>query len=96
MERGHNSSPQDRFQALRLNSTRIGYISNRPKIIAKDSTNLLNTEKAEKFPMGPTISNPGPTLLMQVMTAVRVVVKEKLSNPTTTAMLNTKNRLMMK
>ena len=32
---------------------------------------MLSTEKAAKFPAGPTSSSPGPTLLMQVITAVR-------------------------
>ena len=55
----------------------MGYISSRPSTIRKDNASLLSTEKAAKFPAGPTSSSPGPTLLMQVMTAVRVVPKEK-------------------
>ena len=37
----------------------------------------------EKLPIGPIKSRPGPTLLKQVITAVEVVEKEKLSIETT-------------
>ena len=57
----------------------MGYISSRPSTIRKDNASLLSTEKAAKFPAGPTSSSPGPTLLMQVITAVRVVPKEKFA-----------------
>ena len=35
-----------------------------------------------KFPVGPTISKPGPTLLIEVNTAVDVVIKSKPSRET--------------
>ena len=57
-------------------------ISSLPRIMHRDSTILEKPENAEKLPMGPTISRPGPTLPMQVTTAVKVVPKEKLSTDT--------------
>ena len=44
-------------------------ISSLPRIMHMDSTILEKPENAEKLPMGPTISRPGPTLPMQVTTA---------------------------
>ena len=73
---------QDLLQAFLLNSTSTGRISKRPIIIHKESTNLDRGENAEKLPMGPTISKPGPMLLMHATTAVKEVPKVKLSTAT--------------
>ena len=47
--------------------------------MSKDSSSLDHQEKAEKFPMGPTTSRPGPMLLMQAVRAVKVVTMSKPS-----------------
>ena len=44
----------------------------------KDSSSLPHGEKPLKFPMGPTTSKPGPTLLIQAARAENVVIR---SNP---------------
>ena len=49
----------------------------------RERTSLLKGEKAEKLPAGPTAPSPGPVLLMQVMTEVRVSVKGKSFRATT-------------
>ena len=63
--------------------TKIGKISRRPMIMHRERTSLLKGEKAEKLPAGPTAPSPGPVLLMQVMTEVRVSVKGKSFRATT-------------
>ena len=47
--------------------------------MSKDSSSLDAQEKAEKFPTGPTISSPGPMLLMQAARAVKVVTMSNCS-----------------
>ena len=64
-------------------SKSIGYISNLPIIMHKDNTALLMIEKSAKFPVGPTIPNPGPILLMAESTAVVEETMSLLSNDTT-------------
>ena len=66
----------------------LGKISNRPTSMSKIRTSLLQLEKTEKFPVGPTSERPGPTLLMAVVTAVKFVTASrfsKLSNTTDAA-----------
>ena len=60
----------------------MGKISRRPMIILSARTIVEKSENALKFPMGPTMSRPGPTLLMAARDAVKVVVKEKPSRET--------------
>ena len=60
----------------------MGKISSRPTSMSKDSSSLDQGEKLEKLPMGPTISRPGPTLLMQAATAVNVVTRSNCSRDT--------------
>lgn len=55
-----------------------GNNSNRPAIISKDKINFEKEENSAKLPVGPTIPNPGPTLLIQLKEAVKLVV---ISNP---------------
>ena len=62
-----------RFQLEGANSSSMGNISSRPTSMSKDSSSLDAGEKAEKLPRGPTISSPGPMLLMQAVRAVKVV-----------------------
>ena len=62
----------------------IGKISSRPTSISKISTSLLQFEKTEKFPVGPTSDNPGPTLFMAVVTAVKLVTASKFSKLSST------------
>ena len=57
----------------------MGKISRRPTSMSKDSSSLDHQEKAEKFPMGPTTSRPGPMLLMHAVRAVKVVTMSKPS-----------------
>ena len=71
-----------RFQMEGANSNSIGKISKRPTSMSKDSSSLERGEKDEKFPMGPTTSRPGPTLLMQVATEVKVVTRSISSRDT--------------
>jgi len=64
------------------NNTNTGITSSLPNIIHADKTILLKFEKSAKLPIGPTISRPGPMLLIVAKTAVNDVVKSKLSNET--------------
>ena len=50
-----------------------GNTSSLPSSIEKARTILENAEYVEKLPIGPTASNPGPTLLIQVTAAVILV-----------------------
>ena len=47
-------------------------------IIKNEKVILLNPLKAEKLPIGPTTSIPGPILLSVVITEVNVVAGSKL------------------
>ena len=67
------------LQVRRANMIRKGKTSRRPMIMQKESTTLLKSEKMEKFPTGPTRESPGPTFDIAEITAVKVVVKSKLS-----------------
>ena len=58
----------------------MGKISSLPANISKINTSLLNQEKQEKLPVGPTNSRPGPMLFMAETTAVKLVVGSRLSN----------------
>src|SRR5699024_2013479 len=71
-----------RFQLEGANRSSIGKISGRHTSMSKDSSSVDQGEKLEKLPMGPTISRPGPTLLMQVATAVNVVTRSICSRDT--------------
>ena len=55
----------------------MGKTSSRPMTIQAVRASLLRGENRAKLPMGPTASRPGPMLLMQATTAVKVVPKEK-------------------
>lgn len=70
------------FQVLGDNNSRIGKISSLPANILKIITNFDRLEKSPKFPMGPTISKPGPILFKVAAIAVKVEVKSKLSKLT--------------
>lgn len=48
----------------------------------RERTIFERSENAEKFPKGPAIPNPGPTLPRQVATAEKVLSKSKPSNDT--------------
>ena len=65
-------------QVLPEKRTRIGKISRRPASISKLRTSLDRVLKALKLQVGPTASRPGPMLLKQASTAVKLVVTEKL------------------
>ena len=75
----------ERFHAFPLKRTRMGSTSRRPTIIQRERISLDRPEKTEKLLIGPTSSSPGPTLLIQVNTAVKVVPKVKLSSATRSA-----------
>ena len=60
----------------------MGKTSSRPTSMSKDSSSLVKSEKLEKLPMGPTISSPGPMLLMQEATAVNTVTRSTCSSDT--------------
>ena len=60
------------------NSIIIGKHSNLPSSISMLRTILDRFEKNEKFSVGPTLSNPGPILFIQVVTAVNDVEKSTL------------------
>ena len=60
----------------------MGNISSLPANILNINTIFDISEKEEKFPVGPTTSNPGPILLSVANTAVKLVVKSKLSRDT--------------
>ena len=57
----------------------MGKISRRPIIIHSDMTILDRWEKAEKLPVGPTSSKPGPTLLIHVRAELKDTEKGKSS-----------------
>ena len=63
----------------------MGKISKRPMIIHRERITLLNGEKAEKFPEGPMVERPGPTLLTQVRAAEKEMSNGTLSSETTRA-----------
>lgn len=64
-------------EGAKINS--IGNTSSRPISMAKLSSSLEKSEKAEKFPVGPTIPSPGPILFRQAAIAVKFVSKSKPS-----------------
>ena len=47
-------------------ASKSGKISNLPNSIAKDKVSFDRFENPEKFPLGPTIPNPGPIFPMPV------------------------------
>ena len=57
----------------------IGIISSRPISIVNERTTVEKSENTEKFPIGPTTSNPGPTLFSVAITADAFVSNEKAS-----------------
>ena len=57
----------------------MGKISSLPTIIIAVKTILDKGENIAKFPVGPTIPSPGPMLPSVAATAVKLVVKSKLS-----------------
>ena len=67
------------FHVERINKIIIGKISSLPIRILVARTIFEKSLKSAKFSIGPTLEKPGPTLFMQVTTAVIVVVKSKLS-----------------
>lgn len=78
---------RDSYQNLRLhtfvvNNIKNGNISKRPASISKQKTSFDNGENAEKFPVAPTSSIPGPILLSVAITELNVVAKSKLSAET--------------
>ena len=75
--RGEKGSDHTRRQAAVLHRIRMGKTSSRPMTIQAVRASLLTGENRAKLPMGPTASRPGPMLLMQATTAVKVVPKEK-------------------
>ena len=64
---------------------RSGKISRRPNSMSAESTNFEKSEKALKFPVGPTMPRPGPMLLKVQMTAEKVVSKPLPSRDTRTS-----------
>lgn len=67
------------FHVYGLSNTSIGNNSKRPASISNIKTNFENTENIPKFPVGPTNSSPGPILFNVATTAVKFVIKSKLS-----------------
>ena len=67
------------FQVLVENSTKIGNISSLPISISNIKTVVERGEYIEKLHAGPTFASPGPMLLIAETTAVKLVVKSKLS-----------------
>ena len=65
-----------------MNKTINGNNSKRPTNISKLKTILERSLNDEKFPTGPTILNPGPTLFKQVTTEDNVDAKSILSSAT--------------
>ena len=63
-------------------ASKSGKISNLPNSIAKDKVSFDRFENPEKFPLGPTIPNPGPIFRMQATTELKVVVKSNPSSDT--------------
>ena len=64
---------------LAENSTKIGKISSLPISISNIKTVVERGEYIEKLHTGPTFARPGPMLLIAEITAVKLVVKSKLS-----------------
>ena len=54
-------------------ASKSGKISNLPNSIAKDKVSFDRFENPEKFPLGPTIPNPGPIFPMQATTELKAV-----------------------
>ena len=67
------------FQVLQENRSRTGNSSRRPAIISKVITIFDNPEKAPKLEAGPTTPRPGPMLFRVAATAVKLVIRSKLS-----------------
>lgn len=63
------------FHAMGENRTSIGRNSSLPAIMSKQKTSLLNGEKPEKFPIGPTSPKPGPIFESVAITDVTDVIK---------------------
>lgn len=63
------------FHKVGERSISIGNISKRPTSISNDKTSFEIHDKLEKFPVGPTIPKPGPTLLIHVATDENAEVK---------------------
>ena len=61
------------FHVLGLNRIRTGNISNRPSIIVSVRITFENWLYPAKLEYGPTASNAGPTLDMQVSTAEKLL-----------------------
>lgn len=59
----------------------IGNISNLPASISRLSTSLDKSLRLEKWLVGPTQFNPGPTLLRHIATAVNDDVKSMFCKP---------------
>ena len=57
------------------NIINIGNISNLPAIISIDNNIFEKSENSANEPIGPTAPKPGPTLLIHVRDAVKVVIK---------------------
>ena len=57
----------------------IGMISSLPNSMSSERIILEKAEKAEKLPIGPTVSMPGPILFMHDSTAVKLVSRLKPS-----------------
>ena len=66
------------FQIDGEKSNKIGNISSLPSNISKDKIIFEKSESAEKLPTGPIEPKPGPTLLIQVVTAEKVSSKGRL------------------
>ena len=62
-----------------VNNIRIGKISSLPINIFSERTIFESGENAAKFCVGPTPANPGTILFIVAKTAVKLVVKLKLS-----------------
>ena len=67
------------FHVYGLINNNIGNNSSLPANISKIITILERFEYIEKFPVGPTILSPGPILFNVATTAVKLLVKSKLS-----------------
>ena len=72
-------SNQNFFHVLGKKRTSSGKSSSLPASISKDKTSFEKTENSLKFIAGPTALRPGPILLTVAATAVKFVVKSKLS-----------------
>jgi hypothetical protein len=59
---------------------RRGYISRRPRSIAKDSIIFENPVNSAKLAIGPTADRPGPMLFIQDIVAENTVSKSNGSN----------------